>query len=178
MTTTAPSSLTPMSPVGLGGHLTFTPRVTLPEHQSDNLRAAFMARTGAEGAENGRIVFDWWCNNADGPPYHQREVVMLYCDGGDWEDPRALLYRTGGHTGGFPASAHVPPQETTERIAAIAYRLWDNLSDLPENMAFLNDYLASVINDATAWQPCNLDADPDAEPTDEPTGEPAPDPTA
>lgn len=47
----------------------------------------------------------------------------------------------------------------------MAYRLWDDLSALPENMAFLDGYLASVINDEAAWQPCNLNADPDADPT-------------
>lgn len=156
---TTNDTITHMTPVGLGGYLTFTPRLRLDDDQMENLREAFVERTRAEGAQNGKVVFDWFCNNSDGPPYTQREVVMLYCDGDDSEEPTAVLYRTG-QADGLPASLHVPPAEWGDRFGKMGYRLWDNLLDLPTNMTLLNGYLSTVINDPDAWQPFDINRDP------------------
>lgn len=152
-----------MSASGLGGHLTFNPRERLTETQRSNLRIAFMDRTRADGAENGTVAYDWWCNNADGPPYNQREVVTFYCDGADDENPSAMLYRTGTHAGGFPASTHVPPPELQDQMGALGFRLWQDMPQLVENLKFLDDYLTSVLNDENAWSPLDINADPFAD---------------
>lgn len=149
--------MTEMKPTsGFGGHLTYTPRLALTEEQRDNLAAQFLRSTEAEGAENGDIVVDWLCNNADGPPYTTREAVLLWRDGGDWEDARFLFYRSSGRV-------HAPSPEQQKIIGEAVLWMWLSATSIANAMSFLDAYLGEILNDDDAWAPFDINTYPDGD---------------
>lgn len=132
-----------------GGHLTYLPRFALPDHQALELRDLLVERTHVEEPENGTFPIDWFCNNADGPPYHTREGVLLYRDGGDSEDAAVLFFGTSGRV-------HVPPLERQAELAGASGDLWDLWASgerSAHSLSVLNTYLDSVLNDPAQWEP-------------------------
>lgn len=149
----------PMRITGRAGHVDYRPWMELSQGQLDNLRAAFVDHSGCEGAENGMIVCEWSMVNSDGPPYPLREIVALYRDGEDSEEPRAMFYRTG-HRGGVEASIHVPDEATALRFGRLATYLWSDLPAVSASYGELTTYLETVLSDSSAWIPFDINADP------------------
>lgn len=134
---------------GLAGTVRFQPRIVLTESQAHDLRDAFVERTECESAENGAFLLDWVSLNSDGPPYHTREVVGMWRDGGDDEDPWVVFYRLSGEA----TTLHVPPPDVAKRLAEEA--AWMMLT--PARFAAVYDeattYLSDVLNNSAKWQP-------------------------
>lgn len=143
---------------GLAGDTTFTPRLSLTEDQSENLRREFVERVGCDAAENGAILLDWTVNNADGPPYTAREVISMYRDGADDEDPWVIFWRTG-HAG-QPAALHVPPQHIATHLAFEAAWMHVAVEKFAATFAETTAYLDTVVNDPAAWDPFDINRDP------------------
>lgn len=160
--------MTEMKPTsGFGGDVIYRPRVDLTEAQRDNLAAKFLLVTEAEGAENGSVEVDWLCNNADGPPYTTREGVLLYRDGGDWEDARFVFYRTSG-------AIHAPTLEQQTLIGAAVLWMWLSATSIANAMSFLDAYLGEILNDPAAWQPFDINTYPETDHVGPNDGDPFP----
>lgn len=136
-----------------GGYLAYHPRLKLPDHRMLELRDLLVEKTHIEEPENPSVPIDWFCNNDDGPPYHTREGVLLYRDGGDIEEPAVLFFRTGSRPTHAPPGVHVPAPEHQAMLAEAALDLWRTNAGTASPLTVINQYLEQVLNDETQWEP-------------------------
>jgi hypothetical protein len=134
------------------GSIIYRPRFPLSEAMLRQLADVLVKETHVEEPENPMVSVDWFCNNADGPPYVVREGVALYRDGGDAEEPAVLFYRFPLHTTGMDTlpAVHVPPENEQAALAKAALDPWaSNMAGL----TLLYGYLSTILNDPVAWVP-------------------------
>lgn len=138
--------------VKFGGYVTYHPEnehLLTPELRG-KLRQALIKSGLVSEPENPTFPASWRLNNADGPPYTIREVVYLYRDGGDAEEPAVLFYRTHGRPIG---SIYIPPKDWQRAFVDATDGFWDSPELTAAKQAVLQGYLNAVLNTPELWVP-------------------------
>lgn len=133
----------------LAGELAYEPEVKLDDDLRLRLQLELEEADLVQYPENPCVVADWIVDNAE-PPFGAREIVFMYRDGGDAEDPACLFCRNGWARDDF--QIHIPPLEDQDRLCDA----WDwgrAWVAEPERLKIIKDYLTTVLNKVEAWRP-------------------------